>query len=126
MLGVFGASVSKEFSPFQNTKSDPFSHVCHCVLGIRDHNVVFDKCMKFQNDWKYIGSGLGISFGSLQTIDVNGADIRSRMFDMLALWLRRDSEYQPHPTWNKLLKTLYNFDIMETENISTNFVCRHK
>ena len=82
--------------------------------------------MKFQNDWKYIGSRLGISFGSLQAIEVNRADIRSRLFDMLALWLSRDSEYQPYPTWNKLLKTLYNFDRIETENVSTNFVCQHK
>ena len=88
--------------------------------------MVFEKCMKFQNDWTYIGSGLGISFESLRSIEVNRPDVRSRMFEMLASWLKKDSEYQPNPTWNSLLKTLYRFERIETENISRNFVCQYK
>ena len=52
--------------------------------------------MKFQNDWTYIGSGLGISFESLRSIEVNRPDVRSRMFEMLVSWLKKDSECQPN------------------------------
>ena len=43
--------------------------------------------------------------------DVN----KEMMFEMLALWLRREMTEQPVPTWNILLTTLSECDRVETE-----------
>ena len=82
--------------------------------------------MKFENDWKYIGSELGIAVDTLQAIEANIDVVRDRMCAMFASWLKRGSKNQQTPTWNRLLTTLSRFDEVQTEFISTSFICRHK
>ena len=82
--------------------------------------------MTFENDWKFIGSGLGIAVDILRAIKANNDTVRERMFEMIASWLKRESINQPLPTWNRLLKILSRFDEILTGYISISFACRHK
>ena len=82
--------------------------------------------MTFENDWKFIGSGLGIAVDILRAIKANHPTVRERMFEMIASWLKRESINQKKPTWNRLLKTPSRFNEIQTGYISTSFVCRHK
>lgn len=107
------------------TEKDSMSHVCHCVLGIKDHNEVFNLCKIFSKDWKYIGSALGIELDILETIEKDCDDVKEMMFEMIASWLRRERENQPKPSWNILLTTLNKFDRSETEKICSQFKCQH-
>ena len=48
------------------------------------------------------------------------------MFEMLAVWLKRESAQQPVPTWNNLVRAVSDsVGIAEAENIAENFVCTH-
>ena len=94
-------------------------------IGIKDHSEVFNLCKIFSKDWKYIGSKLRIEVGILQTIKKDCDDVKDMMFEMIASWLRRESEDQPKPSWNILLTTLNEFDRGETEKFSSQFKCHH-
>ena len=80
----------------------------------------------FENDWKYIGFGLGIAVDTLKAIEANIDAIRDRMFEMFASWLKRETKNQKKPTWNRLLETLSRVDEVQTEYISTSHICHHK
>ena len=82
--------------------------------------------MMFENDWKFIGSGLGIAVDILRAIKANHPTVRERMFEMIVSWLKRESKNQQIPTWNRLLKTLLRFDEAQAKDISESYVCRHK
>ena len=64
------------------------------------------KCINFNKDWEFIGLALFVSKATLDSIQENYHDVRKRMLEILASWLKRENEKQPVPTWNILLKTL--------------------
>ena len=83
-------------------------------------------CENFSNHWKVIGLELGVNIMRLEIIYEDNRDSYQRMFEMLALWLRRKSETQPVPSWHILLKALSKWDIIKTIQIASKFVCNHK
>ena len=80
----------------------------------------------FEDDWMYIGSGLGIAVDTLKAIEANIDVDKNRMFEMFASWLKSETKNQQKPTWNRLLETLSRVDEVQTEYISTNYICRRK
>ena len=65
-------------------------------------------------DWKYIGSELGIELSILQIIEKDCDDAKEMMLEMLASWLNQQSKEQPVPSWNNLLTILSKFNETET------------
>jgi len=94
--------------------------------GIKDHSVVFNVCKTFREDWKYIGSVLGIELNILHAIKKDCDDVKEMTFGMLASWLKSESKEQPVPSWNILLTTLSEYDRIQTAQIASKFVCKHK
>ena len=55
----------------------------------------------------------------------NYHDVKEKMLEMLASWLKRESKGQPVPSWNILLTTLSEYDRIQAEQIASEFVCKH-
>ena len=86
------------------------------------------KCINFNTDWEFIGLALFVKKPTLDNIQENYLDVRKRMLEMLASWLKRENEKQPVPTWNILLKTLSEYDRMKCTQIASELdcsVCKH-
>ena len=63
---------------------------------------------------------------TLDTIKKDYDESKDMMFEMLAVWLQRESAQQPVPTWNNLIRAVSDsVGIAEAENIAENFVCTH-
>ena len=77
-------------------------------------------------DWKFIGLELGLMKPILDCIQKDGVDVKERMLEMLASWLKRESRKQPRPSWHILLKTLFEYDRIKTAQIAGEFICNHK
>ena len=95
------------------------------LTGIDDLSEVFDVCKLFSTNWKFIGLKLGIKKTTLDNIKKDCDDVKERMLEMLALWLKRENTLQPKPSWHILLKTLPEYDSMQTTQIANQFVCEH-
>ena len=93
---------------------------------MNDLNEVFMECKNFSNDWKFIGLKLGVRIATLVIIKNDCYDVQQRMLEMLASWLKRTSQKHPAPSWHILLKTLSDFDSIQTTQIASKFVCNHK
>ena len=87
--------------------------------------MVFYACKQFSENWKYIGSALGIELGILHATKKDCGDVKEMMFEMIASWLKRESKEQPVPSWNILLTVLSEYDRTKTEQIASKFVCKH-
>ena len=87
--------------------------------------MIFNACKQFSENWKYIGSSLGIELGILHAIKKDCDDVKEMMFEMIASWLKRESKEQPVPSWNILLTVLSEYDRTKTEQIASKFVCKH-
>ena len=86
------------------------------------------KCINFNKDWEFIGLALFVKKPTLDSIQENYHDVRKRMLEMLASWLKRENEKQPVPTWKILLKTLSEYDRMKCTQIASELdcsVCKH-
>ena len=83
-------------------------------------------CKNFSNDWEFIGLQLDVKKTTLDYIQKDYHDVRKRMLEMLASWLKRESQKQPAPSWHILLKTLSEYDSIKTTQIASKFVCNHK
>ena len=83
-------------------------------------------CKIFSHDWQFIGLELGVAKPTLDYIQKDYFDVRERMLEMLASWLKRDSHKQPLPSWHILLKTLSKYDKIQTAQIASEFICNHK
>ena len=95
------------------------------ITGIDNVCEVFDVCKEFSTDWKFIGLKLGIKKTTLDNIKKDCDDVKERMLEMLASWLKRESQKQPVPSWNVLLTTLSEYDSIQTTQIASKFVCEH-
>ena len=83
-------------------------------------------CKNFSNHWKLIGLQLGLMKPILDNIKNDCDDVRERMLEMLASWLKRESRKQPRPSWHILLKALSEYDRIKTAQIASEFICNHK
>ena len=45
---------------------------------------------------------------------------------MLGSWLKRETKGQPVPSWNILLTALFEYDSIQTTEIASKFICRHR
>ena len=95
------------------------------IIGIDDLNEVFDTCKEFSKDWKFIGLKLWIKKTTLDNIKKDCDDVKETMLEMLASWLKTESDSQPAPSWNILLTTLSEYDRTQTTQIASKFVCKH-
>ena len=84
---------------------------------------MFDVCNVFSTNWKFIGLTLGIKKTTLDSIKKDCDDVKERMLEMLASWLKKGSQKQPVPTWNILLKTLSEYDRMKCTQIASEIDC---
>ena len=82
-------------------------------------------CKVFSTDWKFIGLKLGIEKSALDIIKKDCDNVKERMLEMLASWLKRENTSQPMPSWNILLTTLSEYDSIQTTQIASKFVCNH-
>ena len=87
---------------------------------------MFDVCKVFSTDWKFIGLKLGIKKTTLDNIKKDCDDVKERMLEMLASWLKKESQKQPVPTWNILLTALSEYDSIQTTQIASTFICTHR
>ena len=87
---------------------------------------MFDIGKLFSTDWKFIGLKLGIKKTTLDNIKKDCDDENERMLEMLASWLRRESQKQPVPSWNILFTTLSKYDSIQTTQIASTFICTHR
>ena len=62
---------------------------------------------------------------TLDNIKKDCDDVKEMMLEMLASWLKRESDSQPLPSWNILLTTLSEYDRTQTTKIASKFVCKH-
>ena len=96
------------------------------IIGINDLGSLFKGCKDVSADWKIIGSALGIKKNTLDALENDYIGSKKRMFEMLAVWLRRESVQQPVPTWHILIRAVSDsVGITEAENIAENFFCTH-
>ena len=91
------------------------------IIGIDDLNEVFDTC----KEWKFIGLKLWIKKTTLDNIKKDCDDVKEMMLEMLASWLKRESDSQPVPSWKILLTTLSECDRTQTTQIANKFVCKY-
>jgi len=54
---------------------------------------VFDKCEEFSSNWKFIGLKLGIKKATLDNIKKDCDDVKERMLEILASWLKIESDH---------------------------------
>ena len=83
-------------------------------------------CKNFSHDWKFIGLQLGVKKTTLDYIQKDCDNVKERMLEMLASWLKRESRKQPAPSWNILLKALFEYDKIQTTQIASKFICKHR
>ena len=53
-------------------------------------------------------------------------DVKKRMLEMLASWLKRENKGQPVPSWHILLTALSEYDSIQTTQIASKFICKHR
>ena len=87
---------------------------------------MFDVCKVFSTNWKFIGLTLGIKKTTLDSIKKDYDDVKERMLEMLASWLKKGSQKQPVPSWHILLTTVSEYDNIQTTQIASTFICTHR
>ena len=101
-------------------------YIQYDIIGINDLNEVFRKCKPFSNNWEFIGLELDVKKTTLDNIQKDNDDVKKRMLEMLASWLKRESQKQPLPSWNILLTALSEYDSIQTTQIASKFICTHR
>ena len=72
-----------------------------------DFNEVYQATKQFSANWEDIGSILGITKHTIDSIARNNNNNVTRcMSDMIASWLKRETQEQPLPTWSRLVNAI--------------------
>ena len=59
----------------------------------------------------------------MEAIEKNRSKVEDKLFDLLATWLKRESENQPKPTWKKLCEAVSTVDRTRAEAIAEEHQC---
>ena len=90
------------------------------ILTIEDLREVQDTVWEARSQWYNIGLGLGLSVGTLETIQCNNRKYEDCFRDMLSKWLKKAN---PRPTWSALAEALespsvdYSLHLTESDKI---------
>ena len=94
-------------------------------LGIEnDYHNVLSSVQSLSADWRKVGVGLGITFDRLGAIESSRKpDVGEMLMDMIAAWLKIDSETQPEPTWRKLCEAVGKINRSRAKEIAQEHQC---
>ena len=66
---------------------------------------------------------LGIEYYRMEAIEKNRNKAEDKLFDLLATWLKRESENQPKPTWQKLAEAVNKLNRTRADKIAEEHQC---
>ena len=92
-------------------------------IAINDHNVVYERFKEFSANWEEIAMRLRIKRTSINIIKANLGSSMERMSQILVIWLRRETEDQPRPTWRRLCDAFAGIDRVNAEIIAKEHGC---
>ena len=84
-----------------------------------DFNEVYLATVQLSANWKDIGSRLGITRPTIDIIAQNNSNnVTGCMSDMIASWLKRESQGQCLPTWRNMCTAIAGVDLTTAESIA--------
>ena len=95
----------------------------HFDIGTEDFNKVDPVCQQFSARWEEIGSNLGIKRYIVETIRQDFKYCGKKMSELIAVWLRRESDGQPLPSWRALCDAIASIDRTSAERIASQHQC---
>ena len=90
---------------------------------MKDFTSVYNGVQCLSAKWRTIGIGLGVSYDKVKAIEGNRNGTEDMLMDLLAVWLRRESEGQPEPTWKKLCEAVSTIDKVRAEMLAQEHQC---
>ena len=66
---------------------------------------------------------LGVSYNTVDAIEGDRKKANDMLMDLLGVWLRRESEGQPKPTWKKLCEAVSTIDKTRAEVLAQEHQC---
>ena len=86
-----------------------YVHIC-IILGSPDHWSVYRELLPIAHKWKKLGIQLGVSYGSLEKIEVIYPYGNERLLrEVLQEWMKSD----PNPSWQFLIEVLRSPSVNE-------------
>ena len=102
-----------------------YLYICNMLLFCiitdfqTDFNDVYLTTKQFSANWEDIGSRLGIKRYTIDIIARNNTnDVTRCMSDMIASWLKRESQGQHLPTWKNMCTAIASVDLTAAESIA--------
>ena len=89
----------------------------------KDYTSVLSGVQCLSAKWRKIGVDLGVSYDEIEAIEGNRKNTDDILVDLLAAWLRRESEGQPEPTWKKLCEVVSTIDKTTAEVLAQEHQC---
>ena len=83
-----------------------------------DFNEVYQATKQLSANWEEIGCILGITKPTIDIIARNNNNVTRCMSDMIATWLKRETQEQPLPTWSRLCNAIASVDLSFAERIA--------
>ena len=95
-----------------------------CNIDIeKDYTSVLNGVQCLSANWRKIGLSLGVSYNTVDAIEADRKKAGDMLMDLLAVWLRRESEGQPKPTWKKLCEAVSTIDKTRAEVLAQEHQC---
>ena len=96
----------------------------NCSTDIdKDYTSVLNGVHCLSANWRKIGLSLGVSYNTVDAIEGERKKASDMLMDLLAVWLRRESEGQPKPTWKKLCEAVNTIDRTRAEVLAQEHQC---
>ena len=89
----------------------------------QDYASVLNGVQCLSANWRKIGLSLGVSYNTVDAIEGERKKASDMLMDLLAVWLRRESEGQPKPTWKKLCEAVSTIDRTRAEVLAQEHQC---
>ena len=95
---------------------------------LKDHGNIFAICHCLRAKWETVGLFLGVPKSTLDAIrhDRRGSDSSEHLSEMLAAWIKKDNEKQPHPTLRALCSAAIRVDRSVTVQLLQSCCCGFK
>ena len=80
---------------------------------LKDHGNIVAICRCLRAKWETVGLTLRVQKSTLDAIrhDRRGSECSECLSDMLAAWIKKDNEEQPHPTIRTLCYAFYTIPV---------------